>query len=327
MLKIKDIGEFGFIDSIKPEETVEDLKVGIGDDAAIISPYGEFDIVVTTDMLVEGTHFLADTDPFAIGYRSMCANLSDIAAMGAIPKFYFVSLGINPERDFNYARDIYKGFNSLAEQFNTHLAGGDTVKSDKTIISITLIGYVEKSITIERKGKIEAKDLVISVGPLGYSGAGLEVIKNKFDGFDELVKVFLYPYPQIIAGRILGQSKLVRVMMDNSDGLASCIENLVVKNGFGAILFEEGLFDERLKAIAEFTNRNYLDFVFNGGEDFGLVAVIKKDGFLDLSYFLEKSLFNNSVKVIGEITQNKEIILKRLDNSLLEINKSGYVQF
>ncbi|AEE14138.1 thiamine-monophosphate kinase [Thermodesulfobium narugense DSM 14796] len=327
MLKIKELGEFGFIDSIKLGKTVDDLKVGIGDDAAIISPHEEFDIAVTTDILVEGSHFFADTDPFAIGYRSMCANLSDIAAMGAIPKFYFVSLGINPERDFGYVKDIYRGLNYLAEQFDTNLAGGDTIKSDKTIISITLIGYVEKSVAIKREGKIEDRDLIVSVGPLGYSGAGLEVIKNKLDGFDEQAKVFLYPYPQVVAGRILAHSKLVRVMMDNSDGLASCIENLVIKNGFGAILFEEELFDEKLKAIAEITNRDYLDFVFNGGEDFGLVAVVRRDGFLDLSTFLEKSLINNNVKIIGEITQERKIVLRRLDNSFLEIKKTGYVQF
>ncbi|MEO1785250.1 thiamine-phosphate kinase [Thermodesulfobium sp. 4217-1] len=325
MLKIKDLGEFGFINSINPKETVADLKLGIGDDAAVISPPEGFDLVITTDMLVEGKHFLADTNPYAVGYRSMCANLSDIAAMGAIPKFYFISLGINPERDFDYIEDIYKGLNGLAEKFNTHLAGGDTIKSENTIISITLISYVEKSMAIKREGEIEVGDLIVSVGPLGYSGAGLEVIKNKFDGFDEQVEVFLYPYPQVIAGRILGQSKLIRVMMDNSDGLASCIENLVVKNGFGAMLFEEEIFDEKLKAIAEITNKEYLDFVFNGGEDFGLVAVVKRDSFLDISSSLKKS--SDKVKIIGEVCDDKKVVLKKIDGSICAINKSGYTQF
>jgi thiamine-monophosphate kinase len=327
MLKIKDLGEFGFINSINPKETVAGLRLGIGDDAAVISPPEGFDLVITTDMLMEGKHFLSDTNPYAIGHRSVCANLSDIAAMGAIPKFYFISLGINPERDFDYVENIYNGLNSLAGQFNTHLAGGDTIKSEKTVISITLIGYAEKSMAIKREGKIEAGDLIVSVGPLGYSGAGLEIVKNKIDGFDEQVETFLYPYPQVIAGRILFQSKLVRVMMDNSDGLSNCIENLVTKNGFGALLFEEQIFDERLQAIAEIINKDYLDFVFNGGEDFGLVAVVKRDDFLGLSSFLERALFDNKVKVIGEITHGERIILKRLDDSFLEIDKSGYVQF
>ncbi len=325
MLKIKDLGEFGFINSINPKETVVDLKLGIGDDAAVISPPEGFDLVITTDILVEGKHFLADTSPYAVGHRSMCANLSDIAAMGAIPKFYFISLGINPERDFDYIEDIYKGLNGLAEKFNTHLAGGDTIKSENTIISITLIGYVEKSMAIKREGEIEAGDLIVSVGPLGYSGAGLEVIKNKFDGFDEQIEVFLYPYPQVIAGRILGQSKLVRVMMDNSDGLASCIENLVVKNSFGAVLFEEEIFDEKLKTIGEITNKEYLDFVFNGGEDFGLVAVVKRDSFLDISSSLKK--LSNKVKIIGEVCGDKKVVLKKIDGSICVINKSGYTQF
>ncbi len=327
MLKIKDLGEFGFINRLNPKETVTGLKLGIGDDAAVISPPEGFDVVITTDMLMEGKHFLSDTNPYAIGYRSMCANLSDIAAMGAIPKFYFISLGIDPERDFDYVENIYNGLNSLALQFDTHLAGGDTIKSEKTVLSITLIGYVEKSMAIKREGKIEAKDLIVYIGPLGYSGAGLEVIKNKIDGFDEQVEAFLYPYPQVIAGRILLQSKIVRVMMDNSDGLSNCIENLIIKNGFGALLFEKQIFDERLDAIAEATNKDYLDFVFNGGEDFGLVAVVEKDGFLDLTYFLERALFDSKVKVIGEVIEGEKIVLKRLNDSFLVIEKSGYVQF
>lgn len=325
MLKIKDLGEFGFINSINPKEIVTDLKLGIGDDAAVISPPEGFDLVITTDMLVEGKHFLTDTNPYAVGYRSMCANLSDIAAMGAIPKFYFISLGINSEKNFDYVKDIYKGLNGLAEKFNTHLAGGDTVESEKTIISITLIGYVEKSMAIKREGRIEAGDLIVSIGPLGYSGAGLEIVKNKISGFDEQVKVFLYPYPQVVSGRVLGQSKLVRVMMDNSDGLSSCIENLVIKNGFGAILFEEEIFDEQLNAIAEITNRDHIDFVFNGGEDFGLVAVVKRDGFLEISSSLQKSC--DKVKIVGEVCEDKKVVLKKIDGSSCVIDKPGYTQF
>jgi thiamine-monophosphate kinase len=325
MLKIKDLGEFGFINNINPKEIVTDLKLGIGDDAAVISPPEGFDLVITTDMLMEGKHFLADTDPYAVGHRSMCANLSDIAAMGAIPKFYFISLGINPEREFCYVKDIYKGLNELAEKFNTHLAGGDTIKTENTVISITLIGYVEKSMALKRYGRIEVGDLIVSVGPLGYSRAGLEVVKNKINGFVEQVGVFLYPYPQVIAGRILGQSKLAKVMMDNSDGLSSCIENLVIKNGFGAILFEKEIFDDKLKAIAEITNMDYLDFVLNGGEDFGLVAIVKRDNLLNILSSLKKS--SDKIKIVGEICESKKVELKKEDGSLCLLDKSGYTQF
>ena len=144
-MKISKLGEFGLIDALKKYAPVSKAVIkGIGDDAAVL-PYSKSEyLLLTTDMLAEDTHFTRRMPPQAIGHKALACSISDIAAMGGWPTFAVVSIGIPKNLPVHFIKDIYKGIERTARAFNVSIVGGDTIKTDKIVINVALLGLVEK---------------------------------------------------------------------------------------------------------------------------------------------------------------------------------------
>ena len=169
MTKIKDIGEFGLIDKISIKPIDKNIIVGIGDDAAVIKTKNM--LVLTTDCLVEGDHFRKEWfTPKQIGMKAIEINVSDIAAMGALPKYVLVSLAIPKDLDIKFFEGIYKGMWNVCEKYKIEIIGGNMTHFDNIVISITLTGEVEnKSLSLRNSAK--PGDFIITTGPLGNGRA------------------------------------------------------------------------------------------------------------------------------------------------------------
>src|SRR3990170_3618157 len=223
-MKLSELGEFGLIEKIRRSFSVKSPRapLNIGDDAAalVVSPSSM--LLATTDMLVEGVHFdLSSTDFYSLGWKSAAVNLSDIAAMGGVPRFCLVSLGIPASIAVERITEFYKGFHALTGAHKAVLVGGDTCLSRKgLVISITMLGEIEKTALITRSGA-RPGDRVFVTGPLGDSAAGLEILKKRGrgqgsrvkgqgakagEGEKKLVQKHLRPMPRVAAGRKLALS-------------------------------------------------------------------------------------------------------------------------
>ena len=180
-MKISDLGEFGLIERIRMA-SLRDVKrapIGIGDDAAALLCSPSATLLVTTDMLIEGVHFdLTTTDLTSLGWKAAAVNLSDIAAMGGVPRFCLTALGIPRILTVEQVGDFYRGFNACIGKHGTVLVGGDTCSSRKgLVISVTVLGEADKKHVVTRSGS-RPGDLLYVTGTLGDSGAGLELLKS-----------------------------------------------------------------------------------------------------------------------------------------------------
>ena len=237
-MKISALGEFGLIRHIQKlfSRKAASTLIGIGDDAAALRLSPASVLLATTDMLLEDVHFdLSFADFYTLGWKSAAVNLSDIAAMGGIPRFCLVSLGIPPAIAVERITEFYKGFHALTRAHKASLVGGDTCLSRKgLVISITVLGEIEKTAVITRSGA-RPEDRVFVTGPLGDSAAGLEILKKRGKGQgaggreraeNKLIQKHLRPVPRITEGRKLALSGCANAMIDISDGLSSDLAHI-----------------------------------------------------------------------------------------------------
>ena len=232
-MNLRDIGEFGFIKRIsrgcliRPQNIIK----AIGDDAAAFIPPPHEVILVTTDLLVEGVHFLRNTTSgFNLGYKALSVNLSDIAAMGGIARDAFVSIGVPDSCSLDFLEDLYNGMKRLAAEFGLNLLGGDTTLSKTDlIINISVLGSAfEKEILY--RNTAQPGDIICSTGFLGDSRAGWHLIthdiKSDSNEFKALRDAHIIPKPYLREGRFLARQGGVHAMIDVSDGLSSDIAHI-----------------------------------------------------------------------------------------------------
>lgn len=235
---IRKLGEFGLIDHIRSTFPSGQGVKGIGDDCAILpGPQGR-DILVSTDMLIEGTHFLLeDISPRQLGWKSLAVNLSDIAAMGGTPRSSFLSISLPSGLPAGWIEEFLQGYREISSRYSSLLLGGDTCSSpDRLCISVTEIGECGQGRALLRSGA-KPGDLICVSGPLGESAAGLKVVLDgrKRNAYEEyLVQRHYLPQPRIAEGLELASSPGVHSMMDISDGLASDIRHIMEESGVGA---------------------------------------------------------------------------------------------
>ena len=249
-MKISHLGEFGLIDVLKQYAPVSKAVVkGIGDDAAVL-PYSKSEyLLLTTDMLAEGTHFTRRMLPESLGHKALACNISDIAAMGGWPTFAVVSIGIPKNLSVKHIKRIYKGMQGLARDFNVSIVGGDTVKTDQMVINIALLGQVEKKCLVTRDGA-KPGDWIFVTGLLGGS----------FKSGRHLIFT-----PRLAQARFLVEKFLPNAMMDISDGLSGDLNHILKASKVGARLDLDSI--PRHKGVA-------LSQALNDGEDFELVFTL-----------------------------------------------------
>jgi len=294
-MKIKDIGEFGLINRITKKPKDKNVLVGIGDDAAVFKTK-ELQ-VLTTDCLVEGDHFRKDWfTPKQIGMKAIEINVSDIAAMGAIPKYVLVSLALPKDLDVEFVEELYKGMWKVCDKYDIEIIGGNMTHCQQIVISITLTGEVDKKNLCLRNGA-KPGDFIFVSGPLGNGRAGLRLFQNNFDGFEQVKNGYLEPKANLDSA--LEIAPYVNSMEDISDGLASEIKHICDESKCGAILYKDKIpISDQVRNLARMLKEDEYDYALYGGEDFELVFTVPKDKLEKVNGFL-----------VGEITKNKELKL------------------
>lgn len=254
----------------------------IGDDTAYLKELG---LVVTTDTLVEDIHFrLQTTTPFALGFKSMAVNLSDIASDGAIPIYAFVSISLPKYIDEKFIEEFYKGMKELCIRHGVTIAGGDITGGDKLFINITVIGKTD-GLEPARRHNAKVGDIVIATGFYGTSRAGFEILENEkkyskeFPPFiiEKFKKAHRTPEPHLGFGRIILQNSITTpAMMDTSDGLADALFKIAQCSQVN-IEIDEKLIPSvpDLEEIASIAKANASEWKLFGGEDYTLVACVE----------------------------------------------------
>ena len=303
-MKIRDIGEIGLIKRIAGKVCTDSSVIkGIGDDTAVIKWTGSKYMLATCDMLIEDVHFKRSVaTPFQIGWKALARNLSDIAAMGGIPKYALVSVGLDPKLPISFADGIFDGINSLAKKFNVNIVGGDTSRSNKLVIDISLIGEVEKKNLALRSGA-RIGDAIFVTGLLGGS------IKGKHLNF----------VPRLSEARALVKNFKINSMIDISDGLLIDLGRVLGASSSGALLYGD------LIPISE--DAVSFERAMTDGEDFELLFTMsakEAERFMK-SYLLKIDI---PISLIGDITP-KRYGYKLIGSDWKErkIGKKGFLHF
>lgn len=313
--------EFEFIQNIKKKYALKH----IGDDCAVLPKDDAFDMVITTDMLVEDIDFRLDwTKPEFLGHKALAVSLSDIAAMGAKPTWAMLSIGV-PEKIWNsdFLDRFYEGWHKLAAEFGVELVGGDISRvPDKVVIDSTVSGEVPKGKAILRSGAKPGDSLYVS-GNLGSAAAGLKLL---FDGFrpgneltagqHDLVLKQLAPIPRK-GDRF--QLPAVTSMIDLSDGLSSDLRHVCSASGVGAKIYADRVpIDDDLRSLG-LEKAIERDLSLHGGEDLELLFTVD-----------EKKISPDLLSVffkIGTITANVGIIELIDGETITVLESKGYQHF
>jgi len=249
-MKISQLGEFGLIEALKHYAPVSKAVIkGIGDDAAVLPFSKDKYLLLTTDMLAEDTHFTRRMPPQSIGHKALACNISDIAAMGGWPTFAVVSIGLPKNLPVQLIKDVYKGMQSVAREFNVSLVGGDTIKTDKIVINVALLGLVEKEYLTTREGAGPG-DWIFVTGPLGGSFKSSRHLNFT---------------PRLAQARFLVENFKPNAMMDISDGLAGDLNHILHASKVGARLDHASIPCQKGASLSQ---------ALNDGEDFELLFTL-----------------------------------------------------
>jgi thiamine-monophosphate kinase len=268
-------GEFGLIEALtKGLSTSEDVLVGPGDDAAVVAaPDGR--MVITTDLLVEGRHFRQDwSSAYDVGRKAAAQNLADVAAMGARPTSLVVGFGAPADLPVAWVQELYQGLVDECELVSAAIVGGDTVQSDKIVISVTAFGSLDGRAPVLRSGARPGDEVAVA-GRLGWAEAGYAVLTRGFRSPRSVVEAHRRPQPPYGEGpraALAGASS----MCDVSDGLLADLGHIAVASQVVIDLHTKALaVPEPLQAVAAATGVDALKFVLTGGEDHALVGTFE----------------------------------------------------
>ena len=275
------MAEFQLIEIIKRRCALErdDVRLGIGDDAAVVAVPAGHELVVCTDTLVAGVHFPLETDPADIGWKSLAVNLSDLAAMGATPAWATLALTL-PSADAAFVERFAEGFAELAGHHDVALIGGDTTRGPLSI-SVTALGYVLDGHALHRQGA-ESGHVIFVTGTLGDAAAGLRCLTSDssvpstssptIKGADEaLITRLNRPQPRIEAGACLG--RWASACIDVSDGLLADLGHIATCSNVGMEIGEDCL-PASEQMLARFPGETGRGLQFSGGDDYELAFTI-----------------------------------------------------
>ena len=297
------LGEFEFIQNIKKKYSLEK----VGDDCSVMPKDDKTDQVITADLLVEDIDFRLEwTTPEFLGHKALAVSLSDIAAMGAEPKWAMLSLGV-PENLWNsdFVDRFYEGWFALAKEFYVELVGGDISRTpDKLVIDSIVGGEVPKGRAIMRSGA-KIGDSIYVTGELGGAATGMWQLENGAANQSSFVLKQLKPQPQLTAAKLLQTLCVIHSMIDISDGLSSDLTHICDASGVGAKIYADQL-PINPEFVTQFGAKQSFDFALHGGEDFELLFTADEKKFSP----------PQSVKIfrIGEITS---------DTGKIEIIRNG----
>jgi len=331
-MNLGDLGEFGLIRRIAPHFHAPARDVlGIGDDCAVLPKEGDRVTLVTTDLLIENIHFLRDRiAPEELGHKALAVNLSDIAAMGGWPTAAFLSVGLPETIDIDWLDRFFAGIKALGETTGCALLGGDTTKSDETIIiNFAVLGEAIKGKVKHRSGA-RAEDIIAVTGVLGDSGAGLRLLLEQHPLNDpdrrHLVEAHHRPFPHLKEGQWLAAHEAVHAMMDVSDGIDSDIRHVMEQSGLGATVDVEALPVSRaMVAVCNALNWPVHELAATGGEDYCLLCTVDARVFDRLAADFAQS-FGKPLTAIGTMEEGRALRYRR-GGDFIELKRHGYDHF
>lgn len=286
------------------------VAVGVGDDGAVLTPDTAKQQIQVIDTLVAGVHFPSDTNPADIAYRAVAVNLSDIAAMGACPRWMTLALTLSDSSE-PWVASFSSGLFAAADKYDVALVGGDTTSGPVVTVTVTITGEVEKGAALLRSGA-KIGDGIFVTGTLGDAAAGLELLQRG-ESDDFLVQRFLRPTPRIATGReLLGKANSA---IDISDGLTGDLNKLLTASGVGGEVDIDKLpTSESLRARFAVEEQQHLALC--GGDDYELCFTAPRKAVKELQGITE----------IGTVIDSTGLICRR-NGDIVEVDDSGYRHF
>jgi thiamine-monophosphate kinase len=319
------------------------VKTGIGDDAAVLAFKRGYEVLLKSDMSIEGVHFKPGLHPArSVGHRALARSLSDIAAMGGTPKFALVAIALSARSNHSWLKSFYHGLLALAMRCGVAVVGGDTaVLSKVTMIDLVVAGEVEPGRALLRSGARPGDAIYVSGWP-GASARGLQLLMKRprpslrfliaplgrnaaarlrppFNPRHAL-QSHLYPEPRLALGRYLLERRLASAAMDVSDGISTDLGRLAEASGVGATL-QQGLFPKPVSL--EFRETDWLAFALHGGEDYELLFTVSPHKVP----LVPRTFHGTPLHRIGEITKSEDMRLIGPDGRERELEPGGYDHF
>ena len=297
--------------------------LGVGDDAALVQVSSGMELAVSADMLVAGTHFYPDADPWMIGWKSLAVNVSDMAAMGAQPRWATLAIAL-PQADEAWVAKFAEGLFACAEQFDTALIGGDTTRGPLTI-SVQIMGEIPPGASLLRSNAQAGDDIWVS-GPLGDAALALAAIQGRYPLSQEelalCVPALHQPQPRIALG--LALRELAHSALDISDGLLADLGHILEHSKMGAEI--------QLKAIptsnivsAHSHHKSVQIMILAGGDDYELCFTAPVEHRQKIAAIGNQLGLN--MAVIGHITDTQQLVVQGLDSNPLTIKEHGFDHF
>jgi thiamine-monophosphate kinase len=328
-LLVKDLGEHGLLKKLF-SYCAPNL---VGDDAAVLTTSPDKQLVVTTDVLVENVHFSErTTPPFSVGWRAVAANLSDLAAMGALPLGITVGLSLRGDVEVSWVESLYQGMKQCLDTYGGVILGGDLCRSSLVTIAITALGEVEPQKVIKRD-TAKPGDVIMITGFHGLSRAGLELLlypqlcpKLSPQAQEKLTLAHQQPKPRLDVIKLIQNLNLPSPLtgMDSSDGLADGIIQICRLSGVGAEI-ERNCLTQSPELLELASQEQVLEWILYGGEDFELVLCLPRKFAQQL---VEK--LGMGAAIIGTITKGEEITLvdsQGIDPKVLLTQSKGFQHF
>ena len=323
-MQLKDVGEFNFIRQIQDNTIYNPNTVvyGIGDDCAIYKAEQNTEQLISTDTMEEGVHFSFHyMMPYDVGYRLMTANLSDVAAMGGIPRQIVLSVAVPDHVDTVILDEIYRGIKDQCMRYQLNILGGDTVRTEGPMVwTVTIIGEVPKGTAVMRSGA-KVGDVVGVTNYVGYAATGLGALSYNLVGYDMTKVGHQRPEPQIELGQKLRRLG-IHSMNDISDGLGSELNEIAVASNVSIVFEEQAIpLHEETYELAKHLQTNPVDYALYGGEDFQLVFTAPKS----LLSELEKL---SGITLIGEVLSGPpRVQMVTSDKTIKTVEAKGYNHF
>lgn len=286
------------------------VRVGIGDDAAVLRASGGRDLIVTTDLLIEGQHFLRPAHPpRAVGWKALARSLSDCAAMGAQPRWALVALAFPVSTPAKWVKEFFKGVGALARRYDVSLAGGDLSVANQIVADVQVIGEVGRGRALLRSGA-RPGDVIFVSGTLGLAGLGLACLRGRVASLRSVVQPALraqfFPHPRLKLALALRRTAAPTATIDISDGLSTDLNHICEASAVGARLYEKKIPAVDVPApLALRLRTTGLQLALNAGEDYELLFTVPKTRAKRLPHKLE----GVPLTPIGEITRDRRVVL------------------
>ena len=260
--------------------TQKEVLMGIGDDSAVLKLRDKTCLVASTDTLVEGVHFRVETQtPRQLGKKAVCVAISDIGAMGAVPRYLLCSLGCRGAGAGKFIEELSRGVEDGCREFDVSLVGGNLSESQTVFISMTALGEVLRDDMVFRSGAVEGDGIYVT-GTLGDSALGLRILSSDLgiDGGETVISRHIEPTPRLAVGRMVAERGIATSMIDISDGLFCDLEKLTSERGLGAEVNLGSLpLSQGFLSLSTRFCEDVYRLAVSGGEDYELLFTSPED--------------------------------------------------